>query len=451
MASSENISGQDLIERDDGRGRELQDLEFQDKEHEENVEELKQLKSRAKSAFTRSRHQQLQLLEEEDFPSRRQVRNAQRNLNAKQETAMEILARLSDEYCHLNDRNSRKKVSQEMEKMEDEFSEAQNRAQEYLDARKDELSSTCSDVSENVRHLQMKENEARRQVEQIQEEVRYKEEEVARMRKEIEADFERRKVAWEDQICAEKDRLFAANREVKIRHEQLEREMDNELGLPTEDPIRKMENIEGSWAPPKNISGVISSRYNPYGIERRIEKSDPEFSPQAHGPQKASNQGSIGQDMWKQLKRVSIPIFRGDKRTYENWKAAFLACIDQAPATAEYKLLQLRQYLSGEALKSIENLGHSATAYEAAKSRLERKYGGTRRQMAIYLGELESFKPIRTGYAKDIEKFADLLDIAVVNLKEAGRQDELGNGSLYVKLQKKDPRVDVGKIPSLGF
>ena len=144
---------------------------FQDKEHEENVEELKQLKSRAKSSFTRSRHQLLQLLEEEDLPSRRQVRNAQRNLNAKQETAMEILARLSDKYRHLNDRNSRKKVSQEMKKMEDEFIEAQNRAQEYLDARKDELSSTCSDVSENVRHLQMKENEARRQVEQIQEEV----------------------------------------------------------------------------------------------------------------------------------------------------------------------------------------------------------------------------------------------------------------------------------------
>ena len=143
--------------------------------------------------------------------------------------------------------------------------------------------------------------------------------------------------------------------------------------------------------------------------------------------------------MWKQLKRVSIPVFSGDKRTYENWKAAFLACIDQAPAIAEYKLLQLRQYLSGEALKSIENLGHSSTAYEAAKSRLERKYDGTRHQIAIYLEELENFKPIRTGYAKDIEKFADLLDVAVMNLKEAGRFEELANGSLYLKLQRKVP------------
>ena len=48
---------------------------------------------------------------------------------------------------------------------------------------------------------------------------------------------------------------------------------------------------------------------------------------------------SIGQDLWRQLKRVQIPVFSGDKRSYHSWKAAFLACIDSAPATEEYKLL----------------------------------------------------------------------------------------------------------------
>ena len=38
---------------------------------------------------------------------------------------------------------------------------------------------------------------------------------------------------------------------------------------------------------------------------------------------------------------------------------------------------------------------------------------------------------------KDIDNFANLLDIVVVNLKDAGRQEEFGDGSLYVKLQKK--------------
>jgi hypothetical protein len=88
--------------------------------------------------------------------------------------------------------------------------------------------------------------------------------------------------------------------------------------------------------------------------------------------------------MWSQLKRVSIPVFDGEKRRYESWKAAFNACIESAPATKEYKLLQLRQYLSGDALKAIENLGHSAASYDAAKERLERKFGGQRRQIVAY-------------------------------------------------------------------
>ncbi|MCU7929154.1 MAG: DUF1759 domain-containing protein, partial [Candidatus Thiodiazotropha sp. (ex Dulcina madagascariensis)] len=150
---------------------------------------------------------------------------------------------------------------------------------------------------------------------------------------------------------------------------------------------------------------------------------------------------SIGLDMWRQLKRVQIPTFSGDKKNYQSWKAAFLSCIDSAPATGEYKLLQLRQYLSGDALKVIDSLGHSATAYEAAKDRLERKYGGKRRQIAIYLEELEQFRQIRHGNARDIEEFADLLDIAMVNLKEAGQDYELRDGSLYTKLQRKLPET----------
>ena len=87
----------------------------------------------------------------------------------------------------------------------------------------------------------------------------------------------------------------------------------------------------------------------------------------AFGSSFLNESGSIGHDLWRQLKRITIPVFSGDKRTYQNWKAAFMACIDKAPATAEYKLLQLRQYLTGETLKAIESLGYSAAAYETSK------------------------------------------------------------------------------------
>ena len=99
----------------------------------------------------------------------------------------------------------------------------------------------------------------------------------------------------------------------------------------------------------------------------------------------------------------------------------------------------------------IESLGHSATAYEAAKERLERKFGGRRRQIALYLEELEQFRQIRPGNAKDIEEFADLLDIAMINLQEAGHHHELGDGSLYNKLQRKIPETMLARYQRRMF
>ena len=66
-----------------------------------------------------------------------------------------------------------------------------------------------------------------------------------------------------------------------------------------------------------------------------------------------------------------------------------MTCINQAAGTAEYKLLQLRSYLKGEPLKVIKSLGHLPAAYQAAKERFERKYGGVRRKIAINLEELD--------------------------------------------------------------
>jgi len=114
-----------------------------------------------------------------------------------------------------------------------------------------------------------------------------------------------------------------------------------------------------------------------------------------------------------------------------------MACVDKAPATAEYKLLQLKNYLSGEALAAVESLEHSAEAYEAARGRLARKFGSRCCQINLHLEELDQFRPICPGEAKDLDRLADLLDVIVINLKEARRKEELGNGSLYMKVQKK--------------
>ena len=108
--------------------------------------------------------------------------------------------------------------------------------------------------------------------------------------------------------------------------------------------------------------------------------------------------------MWKQLKRVTIPMFYGDKRNYQNWKAAFVACVDQAPATAEYKLLSCRR-----GTESDRESGSFCSSISGCNGELERKFGGQRCQVALYLEEIDSFKPVSLGSSKDIEKFADHL------------------------------------------
>ena len=58
----------------------------------------------------------------------------------------------------------------------------------------------------------------------------------------------------------------------------------------------------------------------------------------------------------------------------------------------------------------------------------------------IHFEELEHFPQIRVGNPNDLEKFADLLDNAVLKLQESGKHHELGDGFLYITLQRKLPQ-----------
>ena len=69
----------------------------------------------------------------------------------------------------------------------------------------------------------------------------------------------------------------------------------------------------------------------------------------------------------------------------------------------------------------------------------------------MYLEEIEQFCTIRPGNAKDIEEFADLLDIAIINLQEAGHHNELGDGLLYKKLQRKIPEAMLARYHRWNF
>lgn len=94
--------------------------------------------------------------------------------------------------------------------------------------------------------------------------------------------------------------------------------------------------------------------------------------------------------------------------------------------------------LGDEAAETIKGLGYTQVAYDAAKKRLIRKYGGNRRQVQTHLDELKRMKPLKED-AKKLEKFADTLERAVINLQENGRKSDLEAGTLYTILLEKIP------------
>ena len=62
---------------------------------------------------------------------------------------------------------------------------------------------------------------------------------------------------------------------------------------------------------------------------------------------------------------------------------------------------------------------------------------GKSRALTIRLDELNTLKSVREDNERDLERFSELLDGIVANLKDVNQEAELGNGSLYITLQRK--------------
>ena len=127
---------------------------------EDHIESLKERKAKDKSAFTRIKNKLLSLLDEEDYQSRREVKAVCQKLSEVQERTMPTREELSQEYLNSKEKEKRKKLTDEMNRLEAEFSEAHDKAQKYLDNWKGELSSLATDASENTRRRRIEESAA---------------------------------------------------------------------------------------------------------------------------------------------------------------------------------------------------------------------------------------------------------------------------------------------------
>ena len=145
-------------------------------------------------------------------------------------------------------------------------------------------------------------------------------------------------------------------------------------------------------------------------------------------------------DPSKQLERIRIPKFSGDKMKYSTWWAAFSSCVDET-LSPQFKMLRLEICLEGEVPETVRGLGYSWEAYEAAKARLKRKYGGNQRQVQAHIDKLRKLKPINAENPQELEKIADL-ERTVVTLKKNKQNSDLeGEPFFPIVLEKIPPSL----------
>ena len=229
----------------------------------ETIVELKQLKAQAKTVFTKTRRQLLVTIQQDNVTID-EIKEGCEALDIAQEEAM---ARLLNKYYNMADKDSKnsEKLSQEIDNIELEYSEAQNRAQSVFD--------------------------------EVRKAVMYKE-----LVRKLESASQKQQAS---DMAKDKDDSLSSLPIDRSLHQPVNSQKSateksfGQLRDASESCLYDIEPQAAAFDQPS--SGKCNS-------ETRLFVSD--NGPKVH----SADSEMIGQDLWKQLKRVTIPIFSGDKR-----------------------------------------------------------------------------------------------------------------------------------------
>ena len=261
-------------------------------DHEKCIMILKQEKAKGKSAFTKLKNKLLYILDYEEgdvLPSGAVVKEMQAVVVSTQENVLTTMDNLYQAYNEMRDKASMQKVKTEMEQTESDLAGVNEQVQAYLMSQRDEpFSITSSAMSEQLELLQRDEVIARKETERLRAVVEEKEEDFLKRRKKLQEDHEAQIKELELIIDEERKRLHIAEKELERHTSLVERHIEEELGLTyTKDPYHPNMKVNG-----KQLKVQDSSAYD----------------------------SQLGHDMWRQLEKVTLPIFSGNKPEYESWK-----------------------------------------------------------------------------------------------------------------------------------
>ena len=407
------------------------------KDQECRIRDFKKEKRNAKSQITRLLNKLAGILSDGN-PQQIEIKSLFEGIQDQQDRTLAIMTRLEEAYRLNNEEAMAAKVSDEaddlMEQIEHEIIPARALLASFA-----KVKSRASSIADSEASHRRKEKQ----------------------RAEVEAYLQRNRLEWEietkrEEIEEQEKELQAVNEQINKQRQELENEIDEELGL-EEDfneerlqlPSQQKKSVKNQQLPQENKMSQKSPKESDKLELHRSENSDHMHlvkSPQPEMPQsqrtvRGFDAGSTAhnREMHGQLERIRIPIFSGNKMDFQRRNAAFTSCVDMTSLSPQFKMLRLEACLAGEAANTIKGLGYSLEAYEAAKARLFRKYGGSRRQVQSHIEELKKLQPIQDNNAKELETFADILERAVITLKENGRKSDLEGGALDTMILEKIP------------
>ena len=121
---------------------------------------------------------------------------------------------------------------------------------------------------------------------------------------------------------------------------------------------------------------------------------DLQYEKSAYGPGQYHGR-LVQRSLLIKLKGVDLPKFSGeDKADYKPWRAAFMSIVDVMDIPVGEKVSRLQSSLTRKALALVKDLGYSVNAYERAKEKLERKYGGERHLQIKHLTALRGWQKV---------------------------------------------------------
>ena len=114
------------------------------------------------------------------------------------------------------------------------------------------------------------------------------------------------------------------------------------------------------------------------------------------------------------VSRLPIPepsTFNGDPLRFNDWKVSFKTLIDRKNIPGEEKIYYLRRYVAGVAKRAIESnfLLGTESAYYAAQTILEERYGNPFLIAKAFRDKLDSWPKISSKGSSELQELADYL------------------------------------------